>query len=476
MVKNSLGIIGILFGLFCYLIASSSVLVSHEAAIVIATTLGMAFLWISEGLPIYITALIPLAIFPMTGVMSMKEVSPYYMDQIIFLFIGGFIVAYAIENCGLHKRIAQNIIRLFGKSQQRLLFGFMLASAFLSMWMMNTATVTMLLPVAISVLKQFSTHTKKLSTPLLLGIAYASSIGGMATIVGTAPNAIIVKTYEDSFPDAEPLTFIRWMMIALPLAIILFVVCYQTLRVLYLKGEGKKSLKSTSFEELGPWSLQEKVVGSVFALMCLLWLTIKPIDFGAYTMPGWSELPIFSHPEYIKESTVAIFISILLFVIPMPINKQFIHWRDLQRIPIGIVFLFGAGFALVAGFKSSGVDILLKNELQDIAGTVAPILMVLLLCYIMTFLTELTSNTTSTNLFAIILIAIAGATPDVDPLFYMLPVTFCASCAFMLPVATPPNTIVYGSEKIDIKDMIKTGLVLNIISAIIIGLYGSLVF
>ncbi len=453
-----------------------------QQSIVITLTLAMAALWITELVPIYVTSLLPLAVFPIFGVDSMSAIAPNYMNQTIFLFIGGFIMAYAMERCHLHKRIALKIILAAGASPAKMLLGFMVASAFLSMWILNTATVTMLLPAILAVLIHLGKAEKTLSTPLLLGVAYASSIGGMATIVGTLPNNVISEHYQRSFPElqeTQPLGFLDWMQIGLPLSCILFVICFFVIKQRYLKRnqisglELDKASLETSYSELGKISLPEKWIAFLFTTMAILWLTLKPLEIGSFKFDGWASL--FPEPAFIKESTVAIFFSILLFIIPLPKGQTLITWKDVDRLPVGIIFLFGAGFALVSAFKKSGVSILLQEQLQELSSGLGAFAVVAILCFIMTFLTELTSNTTSTQLFAIILISMAANFPAETPLYFLLPVTFCASCAFMLPVATPPNTIVFGSEKLAIRDMIKTGLILNLICASIIILYCHLI-
>ncbi len=451
---------------------------NSQQSIVITLTLSMAALWITELVPIYVTSLLPLVVFPIFGVEAMNTIAPNYMNQTIFLFIGGFIMAYAMERCHLHKRIALKIILAAGASPSKMLFGFMLASAFLSMWILNTATVTMLLPAVLAVLMHLGKAEKTLSTPLLLGIAYASSIGGMATIVGTLPNNVIAEHYQKSFPELQssmPLGFADWMQIGLPLSCLLFTLCFFVIRFRYLKPRDVSDLQvdktslEKSYQELGKISLSEKWIAFLFSAMAILWLTMKPLEIGSFKFDGWTSL--FPEPGFIKESSVAIFFSVLLFLIPLPKGQSLITWKDVERLPVGIIFLFGAGFALVRAFKNSGVSKLLQEQLEILSDGLGAFAVVAILCLIMTFLTELTSNTTSTQLFAIILISIAANFPEETPLYFLLPVTFCASCAFMLPVATPPNTIVFGSEKLAIRDMIKTGLILNFTCAFIIILY-----
>ena len=460
-------------GILSSLLLSANI--DAQAALVIGTTCSMAYLWVTACIPIYVTALLPLVIFPFAGIIPMKELASSYMSDVVLLFVGGFLMAFAIENCGLHKRIALKIIAVCSASYSKILLGFMIASAFLSMWILNTATVAMLLPAVLAVLHQMGKSGQKMAAPLLLGIAYASSIGGMATIVGTLPNAIAFSTYNDTYINEPELSFFTWMQFALPLAIILITVTFFVLKAQYMKGLGSLPISidesTQNYKALGPMSYQEKVVGILFVLMAFLWITMKEIDFGVFQFSGWSNFAFIPEPSYIKESTIAIMFGVVLMIYPMPKNKALLTWKDAEKMPIGIIFLFGAGFALKEVFVSSGVDSILGQELIHITKNLSPFLIVLLLCLVMTFLTELTSNTTSLQLFILIIIAVGASHPEIEPLFLLLPVTFCASCAFMLPVATPPNTIVYGSGKIDSKTMLRSGLILNVLSVIIITCY-----
>ena len=471
MIKRVPLITGIVIGVLFAIILSFQNW-SFKEIIVSAAITTMAIWWISECIPIYVTALFPLVIFPLAGIVPMKELAPLYMQEVIFLFIGGFIVAYAIERSGLHKRIALKIILMSGSSLNKILLGFMLASYLLSMWILNTATVTMLIPAVLAVLHQLGKEARKVSSPLLLGIAYASSIGGMATLVGTVPNMILKGQYNEHFSQLEPITFASWAAVGVPLSLVLFVVTFFILKWKFIRNTGEKEVSitecKTAYQNLGPLSTNEKWISVVFVLLAVSWVTIKKIKIGNLELFGWSEL--FPDPSAIKESTVAMFFALVLYLIPRPRDKELLTWNDVRRIPIGIIFLFGAGYALVASFNKSGLSARIE-EMLAFTHDIAPYLIILSLCLIMTFMTELTSNTTSINLFIPILFPLATMFKS-EPLSLIMPVTFCASCAFMLPVATPPNTIVFGSERLPIKDMVSTGLVLNIVSVIIISFAG----
>jgi len=428
----------------------------------------MAFWWIFEAVNIYITALLPLVLFPLLGVASMKEVAPNYMNHIIFLFIGGFILAFAMERWNLHKRLALKIILMMGSSPGSILLGFMLASYFLSMWIMNTATVMMLLPAILAVIKHLDENTsskeKSLHTPFLLGLAYASSIGGTATVIGTAPNVYLMQFFNENFPDYPPITFATWMLFGVPISLAFFIICYWLIRWKYLQGMHDIRLDINycrkQYKDLGKMSFEENVVSIVFLITILLWFFEKDIVIGSFTIPGWSD--ILTDPSMVSEGTVAILSAVILLIFPSKSErgKTIISWKEVQKLPIGVILLFGAGFALASGIMSSGLSNWLADNLIGITN-MNPFIMVFLLCSFMTFFTELTSNTASTILVLGFLIPIAQ-NANYHPLLLLLPVTISASYAFMLPVATPPNTIVFGSEKISIGEMMKTGILLNL--------------
>lgn len=429
----------------------------------------MAVWWIIEAVNIYITALLPLVLFPLLGVSSMKEVAPNYMNHIIFLFVGGFILAFAMERWNLHKRIAFKIILSMGSSPARILLGFMLASYLLSMWIMNTATVMMLLPALIAVADQLEQarggSSRFIATPLLLGLAYASSIGGTATVIGTAPNVYLMQFFNDNFPDYPPITFARWMLIGLPLSAVFFIVCYWVIRWKYLRGVSSLSLDMEycrkQYKALGNMTFEEKVVSVVFLITVLLWLFGKDIAVGNLTIRGWTN--ILKDPKMASEGTVAIMAAVFLLVFPAKNDrgKAIITWKEVQKLPIGVILLFGGGFALASGVTQSGLSNWLADHLIAVTE-MKPLIMILLLSAFMTFFTELTSNTASTILVLGFLIPIAQNS-DYHPFLLLLPVTISASFAFMLPVATPPNTIVFGSERLMMRDMVRTGIWLNLI-------------
>jgi len=449
----------------------------------------IAIWWITEAVPLAITALLPLVLFPLFGIVSAKATAPLYMNHVMFLFVGGFMVAFAMEKWNLHKRIALRIILALGEDVNRIMLGLMVASFALSMWISNTATTMMMIPTALAVLKKMDELLPEVGTrnrvavAFLLAIAYGASIGGTATLVGTPPNLIFLSHYSESFPDAAPITFSQWFLFGLPLSVVLLGVLYFLLRFLYLRplkaGRSQEaSLHSRHIFEkehraLGKMTFEEKAVAVLFMLMAVLWFSRAHLTIGGITLPGWSGL--FPHPEYFKDGMVAVAIAVLLFVIPSRKRKRemLMKWKDMERLPFGIILLFGGGFAIARGFIDPGLTEWLGGQLQGLGRLPVPLMVVAV-----TFLTEITSNRATTQLVLPVMAAIAVST-GIPPLLLMIPVTFSASCAFMLPVATPPNVIVFGSERITIDQMMCTGIFLLagvIVISLMMLLWGRVVF
>jgi len=425
----------------------------------------MAVWWITEAINIYFTALIPITFLPFFGVISMKELAPSYMPDIIFFFVGGFLLAFSLEKWDLHKKIALKLLLLMGNSPKRILLGFMFTSYFLSMWILNTAVVMMLLPAALAVIAQISekSHNPKIATPFLLGIAYAASIGGTATLIGTAPNLYFMDFFNENYPNLEPVTFANWFIVGLPASMVFFVFAYWFLVKKYftktLQFDIDMEYIKTSYSELGKLTFEQKILAIVFTVTVALWFTAKDVEIGSLHFSGWTHL--FPEPSFIKESTIAMMAAFVLYVFPAKNTKgHLLDWNAAKKIPIGVIFLFGGGFAIAKVIGTTGLSSWLGDSLSFVADY-PPIVVVISLTLFMTFFTELTSNTASTVLMLPILLAIASNV-DAHPLLIMMPVIMSASFAFMLPVATPPNTIVYATEKIRVRDMALTGIVLNV--------------
>ena len=431
----------------------------------------MAILWITEAVSLAITALIPVVLFPALGVMNGKLVSSQYFNHIIFLFIGGFMVALAMERWKLHRRIALRILLFFGNRPANILLGFMVATAFLSMWISNTATAMMMVTIAMPIITRIAEGSeakaaRKFAVALLLGVAYSASIGGISTLVGTPPNMSFIRIFEIQFPDAPEITFAKWFAFAFPITVVFLFTTWFLLRSFALpRGEGIRldpELISGQYRELGKLSFAEWVVGIDFLLLVFLWLFRREIPLGdSFTIPGWSSLlPV---PGFLNDGTVAIALALPLFFLPARDGQgsRIMDWATTARLPWHIVLLFGGGFALAAGFTESGLSQWIGNSLGAL-GDLHPILLVALFCLVLTFVTELTSNTATTEMILPILAGVALSI-EVNPLLLMIPVTLSCSCAFMMPVATPPNAIVFGTDRIRIRDMARVGLVLNFI-------------
>ena len=476
------GLIAFLLFIFFVDLQPANPKVTYTAGI----ALLMAFWWITEAMPIGITSLLPLVLFPIMGVLDGKAVSNTYINYVIFLFIGGFIMALAMEKWNLHKRIALKVLSVVGGSPFKILFGFMAASAFLSMWMSNTATAMMMLPIAFSVSTALEEihgeESMQTFIPgLLLSIAHACSIGGVATLVGTPPNLSFLRIFEIIFPQAPEISFGQWLLFALPLTVIIFSFSLFILYVVYKPKKNIKRLDKSFFiekyKELGKATPEEKRVFVLFILLVFLWVFRKEIDLGFFKTPGWSNL--FNNPNFINDGTVAIFMASLLFIIPSSKkNRALVTWKITKKIPWHIVFLFGGGFALAKGFLDSGLSAYMGGLLSD-AKNVSPLVLISALTGIMSILTEFTSNIATTEMM-LPLISSLAVEIKMNPLLLMIPVTLAASMAFMFPIATPPNAIVFGTGKLNMFQMIKTGILINIFSVIIISIlmltWGTVIF
>jgi len=448
--------------------------ISRMAAVAVL----MAVWWVTEAIPIPATALLPLVLFPLLRILDSETTAILYVNSNIFLFLGGFLLALAIEKWNLHRRIALATVRVIGDRPRRILFGFMIASGFLSMWISNTATTLMMLPIALSVVGRVGKghdddRTRRFGLVLLLGIAYACSIGGTATLVGTPPNIVFAQIYHDSFPEAEPITFLDWMRVGLP-----FAVCFLALAWVYLAfflgklGSARMAGGGDVIREeaaaLGRMSREEKIVLGVFAVTALLWIFRRDITLGAFTIPGWEG--ILGVKGFVSDATVAMGMATLLFLIPSDFRRGefLLDWKAAGRVPWGILILFGGGFALAGGLQETGLSRWLAEVLTRL-HEVPTWVLVLAVCTFMTFLTELTSNTATTQMILPILAATAVGL-GCDPRVLMIPATLSASCAFMLPVATPPNAIVFSSELIPIPTMARAGFVMNLAGIVVIFL------
>lgn len=406
--------------------------------------------WVCEPVPIPVTSLLPLAILPLSGVLSAEEVGQSYGSPLVLLLLGGFLLSKAMEHSGAHRRIALGMVGLFGASSgRRLVMGFMAASAVLSMWISNTATALMLLPVALAVLDGVDDRSQ-LAPPLLLGIAYAASIGGIGTPIGTPPNLIFMQVYEQT--TGQVISFTQWMGWALPV-VVLMVPAMALILTRNLGGALEVQLP-----EVGPWQPQERRVMFVFGLTALAWIT-RSEPFGGWK--GWLDLP------QANDASVALLAVVIMFLVPDGKGQRLLNWERASTIPWGVLLLFSGGICLAQGFVNSGMSELMGQWLAQM--TRMPLYgLIALICLAVTFMTETTSNTASTALLMPVLAAAAlgaGIAPEV----IMVPAAMSASCAFMLPVATAPNTVVYGSGLVTTSRMAREGFLINLLGAAVIS-------
>jgi sodium-dependent dicarboxylate transporter 2/3/5 len=422
---------------------------SAAACITLGITAWVVVWWMFEPIPIPATSLIPLALLPLFGVLEASEVGAAYGHPLVLLLMGGFLLATALEKSGAHRRIALTMVRAFGASSaRRLVFGFMAASAVLSMWISNTATVLMLLPVAVAVIE--GADDAQLATPLLLGIAYGASIGGMGTPIGTPPNVVFMGVYEQTV--GQNIAFGQWMMWALPVVVVLLPLAglWVTRR---LSHHGNYHLPA-----VGNWRTAEKRVFIVFSITALCWIT-RSEPFGGWT--AWLGLP------YSNDAIVAFLGVVALFLIPNGEGDRLLDWETANRIPWGMLILFGAGISIASAFINSGLSSTIGAQLEQLS-TLPLLLMIATICFAVTFLTEITSNTATTTLLMPILAAAAlGA--GTDPKLFMIPAALSASCAFMLPVATPPNVITFSTGRFSVRTMAQEGFAVNLMGVVVIS-------
>jgi len=438
---------------------------SEEGVAVMACTLWVACWWILEVIPISVTALLPIILFPLSGAMDLETTTAAFGHRYIFLYIGGFTLAIAIERWNLHKRIALHIIRLIGTDRKMIVLGFMLATALLSMWISNTATSVMMLPIGLAIIGQFGSGNggteadkKSFGRVLMLSIAYSASIGGIATLVGTPPNLVLAGVVQQIF-NIE-ITFFSWMMIGLPISAFLLFTCWKYLTWAKefqveqpMKG-GIQQIKE-QIRALGSVSTPEKRILTVFALTALAWIC-----------RSFLINPFF---PAVDDTIIAIIAAVLLFMIPAGSEDEvrpLINWEEAVKLPWGVLLLFGGGLAIAKGFSTSGLAEWIGEQLSLLEG-LSLVLTLLVLVVAVNFLTEITSNLATTAMLLPILATLA-AVIGVHPYMLMVAATLAASCAFMLPVATPPNAIVFGSGYIKIPEMVKTGIWMNIISIVVI--------
>ncbi|MBT8183291.1 MAG: DASS family sodium-coupled anion symporter [Eudoraea sp.] len=455
--------IGLILGpvLFLIILNLPEFIAGKESAnAVIGVAAWMILWWITEAVSISVTALLPLLLFPILKVMPMAEVGANYGSPIIFLFFGGFVLALALEKVNLHKRIALNIIRLTGTTPNKVVLGFMIATAALSMWISNTASTVVMLPIAMSVIKLliddedgFTKNDQNFALSVMLGIAFSANAGGIATVIGTPPNSVMIGLLENEY-NIE-ISFLKWMTIGLPFSLILLIICYLVLvKWMFpnkeLKFTASKDVIANELKKLGPTSGKEKMVLVIFAVTVFLWI-FRTLINGVFPNLGLSD------------TIISMMAAIALFSIPFNLRKGdfIIGWKDTERLAWGILILFGGGLALANGMSVSGIVDMVSNAIAS--SDISILITAALLITLMLFMTELMSNVA---LVAVLAPVVAGIAIGLGiPILYLLiPVTIASSCAFMLPMATPPNAIVFASGYIKVHEMARVGVILNFIA------------
>tara|TARA_R110002072_G_scaffold113367_3_gene242770 strand:+ start:2865 stop:4193 length:1329 start_codon:yes stop_codon:yes gene_type:complete len=431
-----------------------------------ASALWMLAWWISNAVPIGITALLPIILFPMLGILDLKSTSANYAHPIIYLFLGGFMLGLAIEKWKLHKRIALNILKYSGEKPSKIVLGSMLATSLLSMWISNTATAIMMLPIGMSIIKLIGSklHSKKekqnFALSILLGIAYAANIGGIGTLIGTPPNLVLASLAEDS--GLNGINFSSWFFFAIPLVIVLFSLCFILLsKIIFplksLKIEGMSLLIKQELENLGELSEGEKRVSIILIFTALCWVFRAQLN-QIYFL------------ENLSDTIIAIMTSIVLFALPSgKKSKPILVWEDSKKLPWEILLLFGGGLALAKGLSVSNIVLDIGTWISSNSGS-AIFILIIVICAFSIFLTEVMSNVALVSVFIPVSFIVAEGF-GLNGLQLAIPLTIGASCAFMFPISTPPNAVVFASGKIKMKDMAKAGFFLNLLCLILISLY-----
>ena len=480
--------IGFVLGpsLFAFLLLAPGLGLDPAQRRVAAVTALTATFWVTAALPIGATSLLPAALFPLFGVLTASEAATVYMHDLVLLFLGAFIVALGVERWGVHRRVALFLIARIGTRPRTVILGFMVAAALLSMWINNTATTLMMLPIGIAVITAVDDRSRSFAPALLLGIAYAASIGGMATPVGTAPNQVFLGQFQLHFPEAPPIGFGSWLLAWLPLAALMVAAAWWLLtrvlfRIPHAPGAGAETIRAAR-QRLGPMGRGARLMALVFGVTALLWVTRADLRLGDVAVPGWGAAlerwqarslglppgsPAFG--RHVTDATVAIAMGVVCFLVPVDRSKgvYLMDWKTASRLPWDVLLLIGSGFCIAKGFSASGLDEVLGGGIAPLLEGRSDWLVVSGLVTFMTFLTEVTSNTATTNVILPVL-ARASVESGIHPLVMMAPVTIAASAAFMLPVATPPNAVVFSSGRVSIATMARVGVVLNLVSIVLV--------
>ena len=466
---------GLLIGILAFILILALPLpgaLSLQAKSAAAVVILMSIWWITEAIPVYATAFIPLALYPLLGILPADETAANYGHNYVLMMLGGFFLGKAIENQNLHKRIALVIINLFGISRQRIMMSMMIATAFLSMWIANVTAAVMMYPIAMSIIskeEESGTGRSSFSTGLMLAIAYAATLGGLGTLIGTPTNLILIGILEKLFPDAPPITFFTWLKIGLPLVIVLLpVFCFYLIR--YFGITGNLSQNDTVIKDeltaLGKITPGERRVIYVCLLAIFGWVFRDDLLFGDWVIPGWASL--LGLGDFVHDSTVALVAALLLFMLPATKEKRLLDWKSASQVPWGVAMIVGGGYAIAAGFEATGLADWLGHQLVFISHYPFFMVVLLVIGFVMIF-TEFNSNTATANILLPVLASMAVAAA-INPLLLMIPATVASSLGFMMPAGTGPNTVIFGSERVTVADMVKCGIWLDLISLIILVL------
>ncbi len=477
MKKTTLDQINLILGpvsavIACILLVSNNW--SIATAGMVATTVLMCIWWVTTPIPLAATSLLPILAFPIFGIESMNDTASRYSNSLVMLLIGGYLIAQAIERSNLHRRIALTIIKLLGAKPGRIIIAFMATSAFLSMWISNTATSVMMVAIGVTLLDalDITTDTKEgkaLSLAVMFGIAYGCSIGGISTLIGTPTNLVLLSVMSEIFPGEAQISFGQWILFGLPISLGMLLILWFTLTRVFYRPLHQINLKSitaqNALDDIKPWTSGEKRVAIIFVLTGLLWVFRRDLVLGPVTIPGWGSL--WEPLSQINDGMVAIFMALILFILPAGKDKpgeRLLVEDSIKKMPWPILLLFGGGFAMAGGFVESGLTEKLAQAFQQLEGTPTPVI-IGLSCLGMTFLTEFTSNVGSASIVLPILASLSDGL-QIAPYTLLLPVTLSASMAFMMPVATPPNAIVFSSGRVTVSEMVKIGFVLNLLAVV----------
>ncbi|MFT4576834.1 MAG: sodium-dependent dicarboxylate transporter 2/3/5 [Polaribacter sp.] len=445
-----------------------------EAMYALGVALLMAIWWVTECIPIYATAFVPIALFPLLGILDANTTTENYGHNYVLMLLGGFFLAKSIELSGLHKRVALFIISKLGTSRKRILLSFMIATAFLSFWIANVAVVLLMLPIALAIVdkeEENKENNSKFGLAMMLGIAYAASVGGTGSLIGTPPNMVFAGVFAKFFPEKPEIDFLEWMKLGTPIVIIILpIIWFYLTKYFKISGNfaGAKEVIKHEIKSLGKMSKMEKRVFAVFLFTALGWVFRRDIVLDSFIIPGWSSL--LNIQDYVHDSTVAIIAALLLFAIPSgnknTKQKRLLDWDSASTVPWGVVMIVGGGYAIADSFNHTGLASFLGEKMSFISEY-PTIIVLLIVIFVMIFITEINSNTATANIFLPVLAAMAVA-GQMNPLLLMIPATFACSFSFMLPSGTGTNAVIFGSNRVTIPDMAKCGLGLNLLCVMLL--------